>query len=92
MQPEKLGGSVAHGGLFEFTVAAAGGYTVALSSAAWIDVIENGKAVSPASFGHGPECTSIRKMVVIALQPGRHTLQVSGSADPKLKILVARKP
>ena len=91
VQPEKPGGSVAHGGLFEFTVETAGSYTVALSSAAWIDVIENGKAIKPASFGHGPECTSIRKMVVFPLQPGKHTLQISANADPKMKILVAKK-
>ena len=92
VQPEKPGGTVAHAGLFEFTVPAAGSYTVALSTAAWIDVLENGKAVTPASFGHGPECTSIRKMVVFPLQAGKHTLQVSGNADPKMKILVGKKP
>jgi hypothetical protein len=91
VQPEKPGGSVAHGGLFEFTVETAGSYMVALGAAAWIDVIENGKAVKPASFGHGPECTSIRKMVVFALEPGKHTLQISANADPKMKILVAKK-
>lgn len=91
VQPEKPGGTVAHAGLFEFTVPAAGNYTVALSSAAWIDVIENGKAISPTTFGHGPECTSIRKMVVFPLQPGKHTLQVSGNADAKIKLMVAKK-
>jgi hypothetical protein len=92
VQPEKPGGSVSYSGLFSFTVETAGAYTVALGAAAWIDVIENGKAVTPTSFGHGPECTSIRKMVVFPLQPGRHVLQVSGNADPKLKLLVAKKP
>jgi hypothetical protein len=92
VQPEKPGGSVSHGGLFEFTVPAAGSYTVALGSAAWIDVIENGRAITPASFGHGPECTSIRKIVVFPLQAGGHVLQVSANAEPKLKIMVARKP
>lgn len=92
VQPEKPGGSVAYGGLFEFTVETAGAYTVALQSAAWIDVLENGKAVAPASFGHGPECTTIRKMVVFPLQPGKHVLQVSANAEPKMKLMVAKKP
>lgn len=92
VQPEKPGGSVSHGGLFQFTVETAGAYTVALSTAAWIDVIENGKAITPTSFGHGPECTSIRKMVVFPLQPGKHVLQVSANADPRMKIMVAKKP
>ncbi len=90
--PEKPGGSVAHGGLFEFTTPAAGNYQVALSAAAWIDVIETGKVITPTSFGHGPECTTIRKIVVFALKPGKHMLQVSGSADPNMKLLVAKKP
>jgi hypothetical protein len=92
VQPEKPGGSASHGGLFAFTVETAGAYTVALQSAAWIDVIENGKAVTPTSFGHGPECTSIRKMVVFPLQPGRHMLQVSANAEPKMKLMIAKKP
>ena len=92
VQLQKPGGSVAYGGLFEFTVATAGSYAVALSSATWIDVIDTGKAVAPAGFGHGPECTSIRKMVVFALQPGRHALQVSANADARMKIMVAREP
>jgi hypothetical protein len=92
VQPEKPGGSVSHGGLFAFTVETAGAYTVALQSAAWIDVIENGKAATPTSFGHGPECTSIRKMVIFSLQPGSHVLQVSANAEPKMKLMVAKKP
>ncbi len=92
VQPEKPGGSVAHAGLFTFTVETAGAYTVALSTPAWIDVLENGKAIEPTSFGHGPECTTIRKMVVFPLQPGSHVLQVSGNAAPTMKLMVAKKP
>ena len=92
VQPEKPGGSVSHGGLFEFTVETAGSYTVALGAPAWIDIVENGKTVRPTSFNQGAPCTSIRKMVVFPLQPGKHVLQVSANADPTLKIMVARKP
>jgi hypothetical protein len=92
VQPEKPGGSVAFAGLFSFTVPEAGNYAVALGAAAWIDVLEDGKAVAPASFGHGPECTSIRKIVVFPLKAGVHTLQVSANADAKLKLMVAKNP
>lgn len=92
VQPEKPGGTVAHAGLFEFTVGTEGAYAVALSTPAWIDVLEDGKYLEPASFGHGPECTSIRKMVVFQMKPGKHVLQVSGNAAPALKLLVAKKP
>lgn len=92
VQPEKPGGSMSHAGLFSFTIPEAGNYSVALGSAAWIDVLEDGKAVEPASFGHGPECTTIRKIVVFPLKAGRHVLQVSANADPKLKLMVAKHP
>jgi hypothetical protein len=92
VQPEKPGGSMAFAGLFSFTVPEAGNYSVALGTAAWIDMIEDGKAVSPTSFGHGPECTSIRKIAVFPLKAGIHTLQVSANAEAKLKLMVAKKP
>ncbi|HOY79997.1 MAG TPA: hypothetical protein PLN33_19450 [Hyphomonadaceae bacterium] len=92
VQPEKPGGSVAHAGLFSFTVETAGSYTVALGTAAWIDVLEDGKSLEPTKFGHGPECTGIRKMVVFPMKPGVHTLQVSANAAPTLKLMVAKAP
>jgi hypothetical protein len=92
VRPEKPGGSVSNGGLFEFTIPAAGNYTVAQSTPAWIDVIEDGKALSPSTFGHGPECTSIRKMVVFPMKAGKHTLQISGNGAATMKIMVAKKP
>mgnify|MGYP003407189105 FL=1 len=92
VQPEKPGGSVAYAGLFSFTVETEGAYTVALSTPAWIDVLEDGKSLEPTSFGHGPECTTIRKMVVFPLKPGVHTLQVSANPAASVKLMVAKKP
>lgn len=92
VEPEKPGGSVSYSGLFSFTISEAGNYFVALGSAAWIDVLEDGKALEPASFGHGPECTTIRKKVVFALKPGVHVLQVAGNGADNLRVMVARAP
>jgi hypothetical protein len=92
VEPEKPGGSVSYSGLFSFTVETAGDYTVALGSAAWIDVLEDGKALEPSSFGHGPACTTIRKMVVFAMKPGLHVLQVAGNGADTLKLMVAKAP
>jgi hypothetical protein len=89
---EKPGGSVSYSGVFAFTVPEAGNYAVALSSAAWIDVVEDGKALEPLSFGHGPACTTIRKMVVYPLRAGRHILQVAGSGAEAARLLVAKQP
>ncbi len=90
VEPEKPGGSVSYSGLFSFTIPEAGNYAVALGTAAWIDVLEDGKALEPASFGHGPECTTMRKKVVFALKPGVHVLQVAGNGAETLKLMVAK--
>jgi len=90
--PGKPGGSVSYSGVFAITVPQAGNYTVALSTAAWIDVVEDGKALEPITFGHGPECTTIRKMVVYSLKAGRHVLQIAGSGAETTKLLVAKQP
>lgn len=90
VEPEKPGGSVSYYGLFSFTIPEAGNYAVALGTAAWIDVLEDGKVLEPASFGHGPECTTMRKKVVFALKPGLHVLQVAGNGAETLKLMVAK--
>lgn len=90
VEPEKPGGSVSYSGLFSFTIPEAGNYTVALGAAAWIDVLEDGKALEPLKFGHGPECTTIRKMVTFPMKPGVHVLQVAGNGADTLKLMVAK--
>ncbi len=92
VEPEKPGGSVSYSGIFAFDVIEAGNYAVALGTAAWIDVVEDGKALEPLSFGHGPACTTIRKMVVYPLKPGRHILQVAGNGGESARLLVAKQP
>ncbi len=92
VEPEKPGGSVSYSGLFAFDAPEAGNYVIALGTAAWIDVVEDGKALEPLSFGHGPACTTIRKMVVYGLKPGRHLLQIAGNGGPSAKLLVAKQP
>jgi hypothetical protein len=92
VQPKNPGGSVSFSGLFKFTVETEGAYTVALGSAAWIDVVVAGKSLEPVSFGHGPACTTIRKMVTFALKPGAHLLQVAGNGAESVKLLVAKQP
>jgi hypothetical protein len=92
VQPEKPGGSVSRGGIFEFSVDRAGVYAVALGSGAWIDVLKDKTPVVSTAHGHGPACSTIRKVVDFPLQPGRYVIQVSASAAPKLAIMVARRP
>lgn len=92
VEPEKPGGSVSWSGLFVFDAPEDGNYAVAMSTAAWIDVVEDGKALEPLSFGHGPECTTIRKKVIYPMKAGRHILQIAGNGAETAKVLVAKQP
>lgn len=92
VRPEKPGGSVSFGGLLRLDVIEAGTYRVALASAAWIDLVRDGKALSSGAHGRGPECTGIRKMVDFQLTPGRYTLQIAANGEAETRVLVARLP
>ncbi|MGN7161220.1 homogentisate 1,2-dioxygenase [Sphingomonas sp. SAFR-052] len=90
--PAKPGSADSRGGLFAFTVATPGRYRVALGSAAWIDILADGKPVASTTHGHGPACSGIRKMVDFELGRGRHLLQIAGSRDAAVALMVARLP
>jgi hypothetical protein len=91
-QPEKPGGTVSHGGMFELKIDKAGTYVIGLGSGAWIDVLKDGKPLVSTAHARGPDCSTLRKMVDFPLEPGRYVLQVSANADAKLPILLARRP
>lgn len=92
LRPEKPGGSVSFGGLAGFTVKQAGTWRVALGSGAWVDVVRNGKAATSVAHGHGSECSGVRKMVDYQLTPGTYTLQVAGSGEKTITLLVTPLP
>lgn len=91
VQPEKPGGSVSHGGLFDLTVASAGTYVIALGTGAWIDVLKDGAPVMSGSHGRGPNCTTLRKVVTFDLSPGSYVVQISANGPTELPIMVARR-
>lgn len=77
------------GGVLRFTVAEAGTWRIALASAAWIDVVADGKTVASSAHGHGAACSGIRKMVDFPLTPGSYVLQISGNATAETSVLLA---
>ena len=72
-------------------IAEAGTYGVAIDQGAWIDVAQNGTALSSAAHGHGPACSTIRKIVDFRLAPGRYTLTLSRTHAPTIRLLVIRR-
>jgi hypothetical protein len=91
-QPDKPGGSVASGGLLSVAIATAGTYQINLSSGAWIDLLQDGKAILSTAHAPGPACTGVRKTVQFPLQPGRYVLQLSANATPDIQVMVSRVP
>lgn len=91
-QPEKPGGTVSYGGMLGLAVKEAGTYRIALGAGAWIDVVNGGKATRSTAHGHGPACSTIRKIVDFPLEPGRYVVQISANADPTLAVMVWRQP
>lgn len=92
IRPEKPGSPTNNGGIFAFVVPAAGRFRVALGSGAWIDVLRGTTSISSVAHGHGPACSTVRKMVDFDLQPGRYVLQVAGSDTASLPLMVSLLP
>ncbi len=73
---------------FAFTVKTAGTFRFALESAAWIDLIHEGSVLKPKYFGHGPNCSGIRKVVDFELAAGTYAIHISKSSTAKIKLMV----
>lgn len=74
-----------------FKVAKAGTYGIALDQGGWIDVLPGaagGTALTSVAHGHGPECSTIRKIVRFKLDPGTYRLYLTGLTQPKAKVML----
>lgn len=82
----KAGGAVIIG----FKVDAAGSYGIALDQPGWIDVvpIAGGEPLKSVKHGHGPECSTIRKIVRFDLQPGVYRLTLTGLTKPAARVML----
>jgi hypothetical protein len=74
------------------TVTRAGSYGIALDQPAWIDLypVRGAAALTSTTHGHGPACTSIRKIVRFTLAPGTYFVVVSGMQQPLAKLMLVR--
>jgi hypothetical protein len=73
----------------EFTVTRPGIYGVAIDQGAWIDMVpDGGAALASVKHGHGPQCSTIHKVVRFDLKPGTYTIYVSGLTSVNVKLFV----
>lgn len=66
----------------------AGTYEIALSDAAWIDVLRGDTVLQSSSHRHGPPCTTIRKIVAFQLTPGTYRLKLTNSPATATTVLI----
>ena len=75
----------------DFRIDTAGTYGIALDQGGWIDVSPVGGApLVSVKHGHGPECSTIRKIVRFDLRPGAYVLTVTRLAKPVAKVMLVR--
>jgi len=74
----------------EFKIERAGVYGIAADQPVWIDVIPQGASqpLTSARHGHGPECTTIRKIVGFDLQPGNYLLRLTKVTVDRVKVML----
>ncbi len=83
----KPGGAVMIG----FRIKTTGRYGIALDQRGWVDVVSSvsrDEVLKSKAHGHGPDCSSIRKIVRFDLQPGIYRLYVTGLATPTVKVML----
>jgi hypothetical protein len=90
--PGKAPAPGSYGGMLSVEIADAGTYVAALAAPAWIDVVKDGKPLDSTAHSHGPDCSTIRKLVEFSLEPGRYTIQLAGSPAQTIRFMIARKP
>ena len=74
----------------DFVIDKPGIYGIAIDQNAWIDVVpDDGAPLVSVKHGHGPECSTIRKIVRFDLKPGTYRLYVSGLTSVNVKVFLA---
>lgn len=71
-----------------FTITQPGRYRVALDQPGWIDIVRDGKALTSVAHGHGPNCTTIRKIVDFDFVSGNYTLKLTKLTKPRAKVML----
>jgi hypothetical protein len=65
-----------------------GSFTLSMASAVWIDAIQNGQYLKPVAFSGAIGCEGIRKTMRFDLGAQPFVVQVSGSTDETVALLV----
>jgi hypothetical protein len=88
LPPERAPAGGTFGAVASVEVPAGGAIQISLSGEAWIDVIQDGKAIKSAGYSGVKTCPGIRKSVRFKLAAGPAIVQFSGAKKAELKVAV----
>lgn len=80
------------GGIFRLNLAKPSRVGIALSGAAWLDVVTGTTAAVSLDHGHGPDCSGIRKIVWFDLLKGANLVQIANAPGETIRIMAIEKP
>ena len=63
-------------------------YTISLSAGAWVDVIQDGRALKPRGFSGATDCDGIRKTMKYELSASPFVVEISGAGDNALSVAI----
>ncbi|MBZ9682269.1 hypothetical protein FJ872_31015 [Mesorhizobium sp. B2-5-9] len=86
--PERAPAEGTFGAVASVAVPPEGTIQISLSGEAWVDVIQDGKAVKSSGYSGVKTCPGIRKSVRFKLAAGQATVQFSGAKKETLKVAV----
>lgn len=67
----------------------AGNYTISLSEALWVDVVQDGKILKPTAFSGATDCAGIRKTMHFDLAAQPVVIQLSGGKADRVNLLLS---
>jgi hypothetical protein len=88
MPPERAPKDGTFAGFIGLAAPKAGLYTIGLSAAAWVDVVQDGHVLQPVAFSGATDCDGIRKILTFELSAQPLVIQISGARDATLAIAV----
>jgi hypothetical protein len=79
-----------YGGIitFDSPSSAPGSYQVTVQTGAWVDVVQDGKALKPTAHSGKSDCDGVRKTIRFKLDPGPFTLEFSNVRKDSIKFAI----
>jgi hypothetical protein len=66
----------------------AGIYTVSLSAGGWVDLVQDGHYLKPKGFSGATDCDGIRKTMKYEISQNPFVLQVSGTREDSVSVVI----